>query len=48
MVTVPAGGGTQLIENVPLVRLSASEQRIAVVSVTALRSANVNPIIWAY
>jgi hypothetical protein len=32
----------------PFVRLSASEWRIAVVSVTALRSANVNPIIWAY
>jgi len=31
-----------------LTRLSATTYRIAVISVTALRSANVNPIAWAY
>jgi hypothetical protein len=48
MVTVPTVLAHNSSKILPLAALSATTYRIAVIAVTALRSANVNPIVWAY
>ena len=48
MVTAPTRVGAQLVQNPAFGGPIRHCIAVAVISVTALRSANVNPIIWAY